>query len=94
MAKINLNIPFIDTKGKPIADSNQAEYLANLLANSAQPKQAPKFWALSQKFALGKEVELDAADFELVRSCVDSLQIPVWASGQLITNLLDQKDKK
>lgn len=92
--QIQLNAEFKDLKGQPVKDSNMAIFLSNLLANSSQPKNAQKFYALAQKFVLPDPVDLDNADFELVRKFVDEAQIPVWAGGQLLEALAEARLQK
>lgn len=97
--KINTQTPIKTLAGEPIKNGTEGNFtiglaLSNILIENKQGGKM-KMFILAQKFFNDKEIDIDEADFNLVKSAVESTEnYNNLVNGQILQILSDIKDKK
>ena len=92
--KFNFNIELIDLFGKKF-EGDTKEVIANTLLNPAIKGNDVKRYALATKIFEQGEIEIDVADFNLVKNCVSNENsgiIPI-AKAQILIAFEEYKIK-
>lgn len=94
MIKINTRKEIKNIDGSPAKDFTVGKAIANILAGSKTQGKA-KLYVLMTKFYDEKEVEVDAADLNLLKQEIEKNEVYPGAliAGQLIIMLDDLKEE-
>lgn len=92
MKTIELNFNLKDLDGNDVPDGNAGKLLSSVIGNSSTGP-AVKFYEWAVEFRSGKPVQMTTDDVSVLKSFLETAQVPNFAKAQLIKAISEEPKK-